>query len=212
MNMANDNEFNELVKERFAKLPKVVQAAITSADVQKRMRALADTHKLHLDQWEALENEVHYTLLGIQPSEDLVANIKSEVGVTEEVAQALAADISKIVFEPIRQELERELGNESAMAEKTTDMENLRTQTLGKSPGQSVSPPTNPVPFSAVTPVTPQSEPTIPKSAPVIAATPPAPPPQGSAVRAAISEVYKAGESSAARKAVHDDPYREPPV
>src|SRR3989338_2445009 len=147
--MANDKEFNELVKERFAKLPKVVQAAITSADVQKRLRELADTHKLHLDQWEALENEVQYTLLGIQPSEDLVANLKSEVGVAEEVAQALAADISKIVFEPIRQELERELGNENAVAEKTTDMETLRTQTLRKFSEQSISPPTTRVPSSA---------------------------------------------------------------
>ena len=207
MNMANDNEFNELVKERFAKLPKVVQAAITSADVQKRMRALADTHKLHLDQWEALENEVHYTLLGIQPSEDLVANIKSEVGVTEEVAQTLAADISKIVFEPIRQELERELGNENAVAEKTSAVEDVRTEMLARSSPLSSRTEANSMPKPLPATVTQ----TIPTSTPVAPATPPPPPPQGSAVRAAISEVYKAGESSAARKAVHDDPYREPP-
>ena len=205
--MANDKEFNELVKERFAKLPKVVQAAITSADVQKRLRELADTHKLHLDQWEALENEVQYTLLGIQPSEDLVANIKSEVGVTEEVAQTLAADISKIVFEPIRQELERELGNENAVAEKTSAVEDVRTEMLARSSPLSSRTEANSMPKPLPATVTQ----TIPTSTPVAPATPPPPPPQGSAVRAAISEVYKAGESSAARKAVHDDPYREPP-
>jgi len=200
------------LKEQFAKLPKVVQDAILSANVEKQLRSLADKHKLHLDQWGALENEVQLTLLGIQPTENLAKNIKAEIGATDEVAEALAADISEAVFEPIRQQLERELGNENAVAEKTTDMEALRTQTLGKSPGQSVPTSTaTPVPSSAVAPVIPQSEPIIPKSAPVIAATPPAPPPQGTAVRAAISEVYKAGESSAARKAVHDDPYREPP-
>ena len=48
------------------------------------MRALADTNKLHIDQWESLENEVMLALLGFQPIQDLEKNIKSEVGVTDE--------------------------------------------------------------------------------------------------------------------------------
>ena len=90
-------------------MPNVVQNAITSADVRERMRELADTHKLHLDQWETLENEVMMTLFGIVPVDELQANIQKEVGVPEEIAKELTENISKIVFEPIREELEREL-------------------------------------------------------------------------------------------------------
>lgn len=104
-----DADLQEKLAERFKQLPKVVQDAITSADVEQRMRALADTQKLHLDQWEALENEVMLALLGFQPVEELQKNIKSEVGVTDEMAKTLAEEISKLVFEPVRQELERQL-------------------------------------------------------------------------------------------------------
>jgi hypothetical protein len=110
----NDKELDTKLQERFKQLPKVVQDAITSADVEKRMRTLADTQKLHLDQWEALENEVMLALLGFQPVEDLEKNIKSEVNVSDEVASTLASEVSKIVFEPIREELERELAHPSA--------------------------------------------------------------------------------------------------
>ncbi len=174
-----------MLKERFAQLPKVVQDAIMSADVEKRMRELADTHKLHIDQWQSLENEVMLTLLGAQPIDDLEKNIKNEVKVSVDIAKSLAADISKIVFEPIREELERELEHPDAKTAEVSNVEAARTQILG---GGAAPAPT------------------------VLPATPPAAPPMGKIERAPVSESYKAGETSIARKSVHDDPYREPPA
>ena len=69
----------------------MVQDAITSADVEKHLRELANIQKLHLDQWDLLENEVMLTLLGLQPIEDLQKNIKDSVEVTDEVAKALSS-------------------------------------------------------------------------------------------------------------------------
>jgi len=169
--------------EQFKSLPKVVQDAITSADVQEHMRALAEKHQLHVDQWELLENEVMLTLLGLEPIEKIAENIKNEVGVPQDVAAALAADISKIVFEPIRGELERSLGGPDAKEVATTPVEQARAQILSQE---------RPVPVSA--------------------ATPPIPVPTDKAVRVPISESYKAGEASTNRKSIHDDPYREPPA
>ncbi len=180
---ADEQELNKQIGERFKKLPKVVQDAITSADVEKHLRELADTHKLHLDQWQSLENEVMMTLLGFQPSEELAANIASEVGIPQALADTLASDISKIVFEPVRQELERELGNPQAKDVPATQIETVRAQILSQE-----------------------------KPVPVAAATPPSPAPTEKAVRAPISESYKAGEASTDRKSIHDDPYREPPA
>ena len=116
--------------EQFKQLPQIVQNAITSADIEKHLRALADTQRLHLDQWQKLENEVMLTLLGIQQIESLQRNIQSEVGVTSEVAQELAESINKIVFEPIRQELERQLTHPDAQAKQVSDVEAARDQTL----------------------------------------------------------------------------------
>ncbi|MEK7098369.1 MAG: hypothetical protein AAB908_00545 [Patescibacteria group bacterium] len=177
--------------EQFKQLPQIVQNAITSADIEKHLRALADTQRLHLDQWQKLENEVMLTLLGIQQIESLQRNIQSEVGVTSEVAQELAESINKIVFEPIRQELERQLTHPDAQAKQVSDVEAARDQTLAGA----------------------RSVPTAPSpSAPAVApATPPAPALDVKVTRPSESTAYKPGETSAQRAAVHDDPYREPP-
>lgn len=178
-----DSILKQDLQERFKGLPKVVQDAITSADVEKRMRELADTQKLHLDQWESLENEVMLALLGFQPVEDLEKNIKSEVGVSDEVAKTLTENISKIVFEPIREELERELEHPEAKAASLSGVEQAGKTAL-------------------------QTE-TAPQVAP---ATPPPPPNEQKSVRAPVSETYKPGQISTDRKEVHEDPYREPPA
>lgn len=179
----NDSELDEKIKERFKQLPKVVQDAITSADVEKRMRTLADTQKLHLDQWEALENEVMLALLGFQPIEDLQKNIKSEVGIPDELAKSLTEEISKIVFEPIRQELERQLEHPEAKAEVLTGVEQAAKQAIGAETAPAVAP-----------------------------GTPPTAPTGEKVARAPISASYTPGQISTERKEVHEDPYREAPV
>jgi hypothetical protein len=180
---SQDKDFDEKMQARFKELPKVVQDAITSADIQRRMRALADTNKLHLDQWEALENEVMLSLLGFQAVGDLQKNIKQETGVSDEVATNLASEVSKIVFEPIRQELERGLSHPEAKAQEFSGVETARRQEIATQKSQ-------PAPA-------------------VIPATPGAPVNEAKAVRAPISDVYKPGELSSERKVVENDPYRE---
>ncbi len=179
-------ELDEKIRLRFKELPKVVQDAITSADVQRQLRALADTNNLHIDQWQLLENEVMLTLLGFQPTEELADHLKADLDISAEMSQALATGISKIVFEPIREELERQLEHPDAKAATVTDVEAARAQML-----------------------TTEAAPAAPVVAP---ATPPAEPPTTKIERAPVSESYKAGETSAARKSVHDDPYREIPA
>ena len=188
-----EKDLDAKIQERFKQLPKVVQDAITSADVEKRMRALADTSKLHLDQWQALENEVMLALLGFQPIEDLQKNIKSEVGVDDATAETLTSEISKIVFEPIRGELERQLEHPEAKSQELSGAETARKEILA-------------------TEAAPAAPAAIPAAPAVMPGTPPAEAPAAAAVRAPISEVYRPGETSTERKSVHDDPYREPPA
>jgi len=186
MDAANPQEqLNAKLRARFNELPKVIQNAVTSADVEKQLRVLADTNKLHLDQWQLLENEVMLTLFGFQPAEELAANLRADLDISAELASSLAADISKIVFEPIRAELERSLDNPQAADAQTSAVEEVGRQAIAAEKAAAGPP---------VAPATPPQEPNTEK-----------------VVRAPVSESYKAGETSAARKSVHDDPYREPP-
>jgi len=192
--MTDQQNLKEVLKERFKQLAPPVQRAIVSEDVAKNLRQLAETHKLHLDQWEALENEVQMALFGISPIDELQQAIEREVKVPSEIAAALTADVSRIVFEPIRQELERELEHPAAQEKQVSDVEAARSQLLETSAARNAAASAAPV-------------------APVVPATPPPPPPTEKAVRSLpASGAYKPGEASAARKDVHDDPYREPPA
>jgi hypothetical protein len=178
--------------ERLALLPPVVQQAIQSADLEKHLRALADSHKLHLDQWELLQNEVKLALLGFEDADKLPENLENEVGVDTATAADLSKAINDEIFEPIRQELERALVHPEAKDAQVDDMEKARLAaiSLAKAAGEDV-PPVRTV---------------------VQPATPPTPAPEGKAIRAPISESYKPSVPSTARKAVDGDPYREPPL
>src|SRR3989344_3982919 len=206
----NDTDVQKELEMRFKELPQVVRDAIKSADVEQRLRALANTHKLHVDQWEKLENEVMLALLAFEPIEDLQTNIRTNVGVGDVTAAALAEDISKTIFEPIRQELERELEHPEAQAENVSGVETARTQELQAEGNRQKAIGNDALQQSS--PVTPATPPPAPVPTPVVPATPPPAPPVVKAVRAPTSSAYHPGEPSAAPKNVHDDPYRESPA
>jgi len=221
-----DLNLAQQLQERFKQLPKAVQKAITSADVEKHLRTLADTHKLHLDQWQLLENNVMLTLLGFQPFDELASNIKNDINISQERADEMAGDISKNVFEPIRQELERELAHPDAKAKEVSSVDTARQQTLAAEEGtrdegrgtesqtertengEQKTETQNPIrPEGPIQPTTtPELSASLQQSAQQAPATTP------KAVRMPTSGAYKPGEPSAARKDIHDDPYREPPA
>jgi len=198
--MSPNNQQNELNKElavRFSQLPKPVQDSILSADIQKRLRELVTAHKLHVDQWDSLENEVMLTILGFEQAKSLEQNLIKEVGIEASAAHGLADSINKVVFEPIRRELERQLTHPEAKKEEVSGVEAARTHILGSAQGETAE-------TQSATPPTP--------ALPVVApATPPTSAPEKTVARAPASGAYKPGEPSTERKTIEDDPYREPP-
>jgi len=224
---------SEKLQTRFKKLPQALQAAILSADIEKRLRELSEVHKLHLDQWQGLENEVMLALLGFQPGENLGENLKNAIGVSDEDAQALAEDISDAIFKPIRKELERTLGKpleevpeydtgeasaSAPVAEKPvadffpgSPGKKTRVETEHSFDEVKLAPPTSsPVQTSAQkiiesTPPRPIEAPPVPP----VASTPPAPAPTQKSVRAILSPAYAPDTKSHERKTIDDDPYRE---
>ncbi len=201
----SDDQVNvdDAIKERFKQLPKVVQDAITSANVQKQLQELASGHKLHVDQWSKLENEVMLTLLGFSQTTEMAANLQNEVGVSAEEATGLANDINKIVFEPIRQELERGLSHPEAQEKQVSAEEAARAQIMSSEAAASAA-------VGTETPAVPTIPPTNPVT-PVLPATPPQPKPTEKAVRAPLSSAYTARQPSTERKSIDGDPYRELP-
>ncbi|MBP9668787.1 MAG: hypothetical protein KBE09_00670 [Candidatus Pacebacteria bacterium] len=168
---------------QFEKLPPVVQHAITGAHTEEHLRKLSEKHQLHLDQWQVLENEVMLTLFGLQPISELSAHIEKEVGVTHAVAQELTLAISEEIFEPIRQELERELEHPEAQEKEVSAVDAMATNAL-----------------AGANPDAPVADPLAPETVVVQKVERPTP-----------SQTYRPGQLSHERKDVHSDPYRETP-
>lgn len=210
-----EQQLKELLQKRLAELPVAVQNAIKSVDVPTRLQTLSKTHQLHVDQWQILENEVMLTILGFQPADELAGNIQKQVGLPADIVQTLTDDIGRVIFNPIREELERELGHPQAKEEELSDMEKMQQEALsavsseerGTSATQVATPEVSRVPLDT----SEAPKPPAPTPAPT-PGTPPAPPPTEKAVRAPASGAYVPGETSAARADVHDDPYRVPPA
>ncbi len=99
---------DSIMAEKFGELPKKVQSAITDISVEEKLRALSEKHKLHLDQWVLLENEIMLTLLGLEEPESMVKNIAEEVGIEKDLARNLVNDIAVEIFKPIRELMKAE--------------------------------------------------------------------------------------------------------
>lgn len=219
---------SEKLTARFKELPQALQTAILSTDIEKKLRELSEVHKLHLDQWQGLENEVMLALLGFQPGENLGENIKNAIGISDEDAQALAEDISDAIFKPIRTDLERALGKPLTDTEDDTlpaaePADKFAAGLPAEASAQAGSPqPVEDKPVaSSLQPVARNSNqvPSIQDteykiqntvSAPLpIPSTPPAPAPAQKSVRAILSPAYASDTKSHERKTIDDDPYRE---
>jgi hypothetical protein len=64
-------ELEKQVQARLAELPADVRAAIQSADFAKKMQAIGNGHRLHIDQLAALEDEVMLVMLGFADPAEL---------------------------------------------------------------------------------------------------------------------------------------------
>lgn len=194
-----NDAIKKILEEQFKALPKSVQNAIASGKIDEQFKVLAEKHKLHLDQWQALENQIMLTVLGLSEPDALVENITKEVVIARERAQEIVDDIATTVFKPIREELERQLEHPDAQAKEVSEVEAARAQALEGSMGQGLG-------------VREESANTQPPTSVVQPATPPPSAPEIKVTRPTDSSTYKPGIPSDKRDTVHDDPYREPPL
>lgn len=178
--MSTDNQ-QKIIQDRFAELPESVQLAVTDASVEKKLRALSEKYKLHLDQWVLLENEIMLTLLGLEEPQDMAENVAREVEVDKELAQQIVNDIAVQIFQPIREQLQGTL-------QKTGDRrETVEVPTIGTDQAQKRQEAIDTLLKKEKLPREDAEEKTAPTD----------------------STAYKPGQSSAERHDVQEDPYRE---
>lgn len=132
-------ELQETIKEKLASLPPALRQVIDDPKTRERMRAIAEKHELHLDQGVLLENEVTLVMLGLEDVKSFSGNIKRELNVTEEVANAITADVAEEVFLPLREALKEVLEAQNQEAAQQTE-EAADTPRTPETPVQQTAP------------------------------------------------------------------------
>jgi len=105
MPLSNDSQ--KIIQEQYKTLPKDVQKAILSVDLNKNLEEISRKHNLRIDQMTALENETLFIMLGLEHPSSYVTNLKKEASVDEETARAIAEEINIQIFRPIRESLKK---------------------------------------------------------------------------------------------------------
>ncbi|MEX0652173.1 MAG: hypothetical protein WD509_01275 [Candidatus Paceibacterota bacterium] len=121
----NDVNIHTTLKEQFKKLPPKLQEAITSTEIAEKLRAIAQKHRLHIDQGQILENETYMVLLGIEQAGAYEKNLQKELTIPTEVAQKIYTDVAKDIFLVIRDTLK-----EATTTEKPTQVPDPEAQTV----------------------------------------------------------------------------------
>jgi hypothetical protein len=102
-----ENDLAEQIKQRLAELPPNVLAAVQSADLGDKVRAIGQKQGLHIDQLGELEDETLMVMLGFSAPEDFGGRLSSALKVSREQGDALAQAINNDIFLPIREYLKK---------------------------------------------------------------------------------------------------------
>lgn len=96
----------EELQARFEQLPPEVQQAVTSTDVQERIKAISQKHGLHVDQFGTLVEEIGLVMLGLQRSSMFVPDLVANLSISQQEAKSISADVNAEIFSAIRQHLQ----------------------------------------------------------------------------------------------------------
>ncbi len=121
----------EEIQEQFKKLPREVQQAVTSVEVNKKVEAIAKKHGLLIDQIGELVDEVGLTMIGLNKSRDFVNNVIARCSIRKAEAETIAEEVNGEVFGSIRKYLQ-EMENTADSGYSSSESENMRMEQAGK--------------------------------------------------------------------------------
>ena len=88
-------------------MPPEIKEAITSVDTTRILHGIGEKYKLHIDKIGMLADETGAVMLGITHPTKFTSDLKSKLGLNEEIVKAIAEDVNVQIFRPIRESLKK---------------------------------------------------------------------------------------------------------
>lgn len=102
-----DDELTKKIQLRLAELPLDIKQAVESSDLDKKIQGIGVKFQLHLDQLGGLEDETLLVMLGFENSENFIDKLIKSMSLPRTQAEAIAAEINREIFTPIRESLKK---------------------------------------------------------------------------------------------------------
>ncbi len=90
------------VQQKFEKLPAVIREAITSVDFAEKLQNIGKANSLHLDELDALFEEVGFVMLGDTRTQDFGAKISERLSLRPDQVAPIVKSVDEEIFRPIR--------------------------------------------------------------------------------------------------------------
>jgi len=87
------------------KLPDEMKNVLVTFNVPEKIKSIADTYALHIDQAGFLSNEIYIVLLGLSDGTMFVKNIKDNLNVNQTTAFGITELANREIFVPIRKKI-----------------------------------------------------------------------------------------------------------
>ena len=128
---------NEKTQEVFGALPEKVRQFIVSNESYEKLKEIRDKNKINEEQSGRLADLVGYLLMGMSSPGRLKSDIGMSLRVSNDVATKLSEEITKELFNPIRNDLEKirlNRAGKKGVSQPTEDTvpQNLPVQTEGQ--------------------------------------------------------------------------------
>jgi len=138
----------EQLRSAHKKLPQNIKDAIDSVDSTEIMLDLRKKHSLTIEQMGYIADETGFAMLGLTHPKDFVGNIKSKLGVSDEIAKDITKEINDEIFAPIKDSLMKLHGSPRVdtipPTEKVESIDDSYREPVEVAPSATSEPTTNP--------------------------------------------------------------------
>ena len=93
------------LEEKYRNIPDDVRKAISSTEVNKKLKSIVDKYKLQFDEGEELTKEIGYVMLGLKSPDYFVRNIQNATDLSQEKAKEIVKEVNEIIFKDIKESL-----------------------------------------------------------------------------------------------------------
>jgi hypothetical protein len=101
------NEEKDTIKEQLKKIPKTLRDYALAPSWSDTLSRIVAQFGIASDKIVDLENEVLFVLICLEPTDDLVENIKREIGLANDMSEKIVESINSSILSPVMNDIKK---------------------------------------------------------------------------------------------------------